>query len=158
MKQTIYLIGQISVDASETYEWRKRIRDNFLLDDINIIDPCDTGFNIEVLNEFVGRDIERLEVYKKMGVDILVPKDKNYVYESNIGIANMNTYDPKKPFIGTMFELAWYYADPNKTVIGIYSGDRTKDINANHPFVRAAVTTWVNDEVEACELVRKFFL
>jgi len=158
MKQTIYLVGQISADNLETYEWRKRIRDHFVEEDITIIDPCNSGFNRTVKDEFGGKDIERLEVYKSMGVDLLVPKDYKFVLESTICIANLNTYDPKKPLIGSFFELAWYYANPEKSVIGIYSGDRRKDINANHPFVRQAVTTWVKDEIDACELVRHFFI
>lgn len=158
MKPVVYLVGQISVDNEETYKWRERVRDHFENDHIEIIDPCDTGFNKTVLKTFVGRDVQRLEVYKEMGVDLLVPKDNDFVRRSNIAIANMNTYDPKKPFIGSFFELAWYYDRPGKSVIGIYDGDRTQDINTNHPFVRAAITTWVKNELDACLLIREFFL
>ena len=69
----------------------------------------------------------------------------------------MNHYDPKKPVIGTMFELAWYYQNPVKTVIGIFDGNPAEDVICNHPFVRQSVDIWVKDEWQACKLARHFY-
>ena len=50
MKEIIYLIGQISVDKKESYEWRKNIRRSFGKNpNWEIIDPCNNGFNQQVL-------------------------------------------------------------------------------------------------------------
>lgn len=157
MKETIYLIGQISVDKKESYAWRKNVRRCFgNNDDFDVIDPCNNGFNQAVL-ENAGGDPKRLKVYKTEGVELLVPKDYSYVQRSTMAFANMNHYDPKKPVIGTMFELAWYYDNPQKTVIGIFNGDPKEDVNSNHPFVRAAVDVWVQDEWDACELAMHYY-
>jgi len=157
MKEIIYLIGQISVDKKQSYEWRKNIRRCFGgNENWEIIDPCNNGFNQEVLNN-AGGDPKRLKVYKTRGVDLLVPKDYSYVKRSTMGICNMNHYDKRKPVIGTMFELAWYYGNPEKTVIGIFNGDPKEDVNCNHPFVRSAVDAWVKDEWAAAELAMHFY-
>lgn len=157
MKEVIYLIGQISVDKSESYEWRKNIRRCFgNSSDWKIIDPCNNGFNQAVLAN-AGGDPKRLKVYKTRGVELLVPKDYSYVKRSSMGICNMNHYDKKKPIIGTMFELAWYYVNPEKTVIGIFDGNPGEDVNCNHPFVRSAIDVWVKDEWEAAELAMHYY-
>ena len=157
MKEIVYLIGQISVDAPETYKWRKNLRRIFAKNDnFEMVDPCNNGFNQEVL-KMQGLDPDRKKVYKTQGINLLVPKDKSFVMRSTMAVANMNTYDPEKAFIGTIFELAWYHDFPEKTVIGIYDGDWTKDLNCMHPFVQEAVHTWVRDEYEAAKLMQHYF-
>lgn len=153
-----YLVGQISKDLLMTYKWRENIRKYFKKSKrIDIIDPCFNGFNQSLLDD-KEIDPQRLTVYQQNGTDLLVPKDYSYVLKSTIGIANMNHYDPKKPMLGTIYELAWYYANPEKTVIGIFDGDPTKDIHCNHPFVRSTIDTWVKDEIEACKIIEYFYL
>lgn len=156
MKESIYLIGQISIDAPETYEWRKNVRRCLgSSQDWEIIDPCNNGFNRTVLDN-AGKDTHRKIVYKTQGIELLVPKDYSYVSRSTMGFCNMNQYDPKKPIIGTCFELAWYF-QMQKSVIGIFDGNPAEDIHCNHPFVKSAVTTWVSNEWEACELAVHYF-
>jgi hypothetical protein len=156
MKETIYLVGQISVDDERSYKWRKNVRRVFgANENWEIIDPCNNGFNRAVL-ENAGGDTKRLRVYKTAGIDLLVPKDYSYVDRSTMAFANMNHYDPRKPIIGSAFELAWYW-QMQKTVIGIFEGDHTQDVHCNHPFIKSAITTWVQDEWEACELAVHYF-
>jgi hypothetical protein len=157
MKETIYLIGQISVDKTESYKWRKNVRRVFATNDsFEIIDPCNNGFNQAIMAN-AGGDPERLQIYKTKGTELLVPKDQSYVVRSTMAFANMNTYDKKKPIIGTCFELAWYYDKPEKTVIGIFDGDPREDIICNHPFVRGTVDIWVKDEFTACKIAQHFY-
>ena len=156
MKESIYLIGQISVDDERSYEWRKNVRRIFGANsNWEVIDPCNNGFNRSVL-ENAGGDDRRLRVYKTAGIDLLVPKDFSYVERSTMGMCNMNHYDPQKPVVGTCFELAWYW-EMQKTVIGIFDGNVDEDVYCNHPFIKSAVTTWVKDEWEACELAIHYF-
>ena len=157
MKESIYLVGQISVDVPESYEWRKNVRRVFGTNrSFEIIDPCNNGFNQEVL-KLSGQDSDRSRVYRTKGINLLVPKDRSYVERSTMGIANMNYYDSKKLIVGSFFELAWYYDSPEKSVIGIFNGDPTKDFVCNHPFVKRAVDIWVKDEWEACEYAIHYF-
>jgi len=154
MNQTIYLIGQISSAAPESYKWRARVREYFNNSNSwRIIDPCHNAFNRSVQTEFTTRE----KVYETAGVDLIVPKDRMAVKRSSICFANFHRYDPKKALIGTMFELAWYADSPDKAVIGIFDGDYTSDEYCRHPFVRNAVHTWVRDELEACKLSERYF-
>ena len=155
-----YLIGQISADVKETYEWRERVREYFRDDRrIDLIDPCKNQFNQSIL-KYAGRtdDPGRLKVYQKFGTNLLVPKDKTYVKKSTMAIANLNPYDPAKPTVGTLFELAWYHDYPEKSVIGVFDGDPSKDILCNHPFVRSTINVWVKNDEEACKIIEYFYL
>jgi len=160
---SIYLMGQISIKAPETHAWRKRLHDKFHGSPrYNIIDPCNNEFNRSLLRESqksVHDDKDHCtirEALKVKGHDIIVPKDRLYVRTCDIGIVNLNLYDPDKPLIGTMFELAWFYDQPHKTVIGFYNGD-SEAIYKGHPFISKTVTAWVDDEYQAVDLVRCYF-
>jgi len=159
-KLSIYLMGQISGKAPETYRWRKKFREEFENDNqFNIIDPCNNYFNRSLLEKakklnFTKEHCTIKEACRIQGVDIIVPKDYLYVHISDIGVADLNLYDQNKPLIGTMFELAWYSNYPYKTVIAIHKG---KDIYKKHPFIQKAVTTWVTDSQEAVKLIKNYF-
>lgn len=156
-KERIYLIGQISVDDNRTYDWRREIRDYFKNKNMfEMIDPCDNEFNIEVL-ESEGKDPERLKIYQTKNIELIVPKDCSYVMKSSGCIANMNHYDLRKPFVGTLFELAWYYLNQDKCVIGILDGDPTTNVIGNHPFVKAVVDTWVRTPMDAAKVLEYFY-
>jgi len=153
MKKMCYLVGQISPKYPITYEWRKNIRSADYHDEIGFIDPCANQFNKKVLEE------KRYAVTKEgssFGIDILPHKDYQFVMESHIAVVNMNQYDPNKPLIGSFFELAWYFSNPEKTVIAF--ADDLNDYLCKHPFVQGAVNTWCNDEEEAIYLLRKYFV
>lgn len=155
MKETLYLIGQISPAALESFTWRKNVRKYFEhRADFEVIDPCLDEFNTRLVEENVT---ERIEIYKEKGIRLIVPRDRWYVLRSTIGLCNLNHYDTSKPIIGTMFELAWYCEMPEKAVIGIYNGDIKDDVICSHPFVDRAVDTWVKNEQEACQLIEHYF-
>lgn len=155
MKETLYLIGQISPAALESFTWRENVRKYFEhRADFEVIDPCLDEFNTKLVENKVT---ERIEIYKEKGIKLIVPRDRWYVLRSTIGVCNLNHYDKTKPIIGTMFELAWYCEVPEKAVIGIYDGNIKKDIICSHPFVDRAVDTWVKNEQEACELIEYYF-
>ncbi len=149
----IYLVGQISGKSPESYEWRKFVRDYFLHDEHKrIIDPCSNPFSKGVLER---KSYEVGSGRMAGGMNILPPKDLTYVLESNIGLVNMNQYDPNKPLLGSFFELAWYYLHPEKTVIAF--ADDLKDFKCQHPFVQMAVTVWCGNVEEACEMISEHF-
>jgi hypothetical protein len=152
MKETVYLVGQISSKEPESYLWRQRVTRE-LVGLVNIIDPCMTEFNESIKGS--GIDPQKY-IALTDGIDIIVPKDRLAVAKSTICVANMTQYDKTKPLIGSCFELAWYYDSPEKTVIGIYNGDKD-NLLYRHPFIQASVNTWVTDEFEAAELIRDYF-
>lgn len=155
MTEIIYLCGQISVAAEESFEWRRNVRQYFAnRGDFDLIDPCMDDFNRELMEKGVE---DRAKIYKVKGIKLIVPRDRLYVEKSTIALCNLNLYDPKKPMIGTMYELAWYFDAPEKAVIGIFDGDVTKDIYCNHPFVQRAINIWTKNWKEACETVEYYF-
>lgn len=163
MKEVIYLIGQISPDKEITYEWRQEVRRFFdptlnINKNFEIIDPCDNEWNKSITNfDGINNDPQRMEVYRKMGSGLIVPKDHSYVLNSTGCIANMNQYDPLKPTIGTLFELAWYYQNPQKFVVGVFDGDPKNDVHCNHPFVRETVDVWCEGHIQAASLIRDYY-
>lgn len=159
MRDKIYLIGQISVNYTETYNWRHKVKERFMNDrQFYFIDPCNNEFNKSVQEEYSdGSDPDRTKVYTTEGINLLVPKDKMYVMKSTGAIANMNHYDKEKPMVGTMFELAWYHDNNHKAVIGVFDGDPTKDVYCNHPFVKSVINCWVRTEEDACNILEKYF-
>lgn len=153
VKKMCYLVGQISPLFPITYEWRLEVRNADYNGEIGFIDPCANQFNKKVLEE------KRYAVTKEnvsFGLNILPHKDYQFVMESHIAVVNMNQYDPNKPLLGSFFELAWYFANPEKTVIGF--ADDLNSYLCKHPFVQGAVSTWCNNEEEAIYLLRKYFI
>lgn len=158
LKKCIYLIGHINPNVPETYTWRNQVVDYFQdRIDVNIINPCDSGFDTKLLED--GKeDPERLEAYKKKGIRLLVPKSFQSVEQSTLAIANLNMYDSKAPMIGTLYELAWYLNNPEKGVIGLFSeGSITTDPYCAHPFIAESVHVWTRSVNEACRAVDNFY-
>ena len=153
MKHIIYLSGSISIKFKETYDWRKRFREYFQDKryDLEIIDPCDTIWNQDIIEETY-----KTEPYLMKGVGVLPTKDYNIVKYSTIVICNTMQYDPDKMPLGTFFELAWAFAE-KKTVIGIYDGDANALLR-KHPFIDQSVNSWVKNEQQAARLVERFFV
>lgn len=154
-KKLCYLVGQISPKFEITYVWRQYVRTTMesWADEIGFIDPCANPFNQKVLKKSqyaVTKD------KRSFGIDVLPHKDYTFVLESDMAIVNMNQYDPEKPLLGSFFELAWYFAHPEKTVIGF--ADDLNSYLCQHPFVQGAVSTWCQDETEAVYLLKKYFV
>jgi hypothetical protein len=154
-KKMCYLVGQISPKFDITYDWRKYVRDRMAEYDnqIGIIDPCANSFNRNLVKE---KEYAVTLKTRSEGIDILPHKDYTFVLESDIAIANMNQYDPDKPLLGSFFELAWYFAHPEKTVIGF--AEDTDSYLCKHPFVQEAVNVWCNRVEEATFLLHKYFV
>ena len=151
--QTFYLVGQISPKFPITYGWRQLIEKHFVDNpEIDFINPCRNPFNKK------GLEKKKYAVTKEkrsFGIDLLPSKDYTFVRRSNGAIVNMNQYDPSKPLLGSFFELAWYFVQPEKSVIAF--ADDLNDYQCQHPFVQQAVTTWCKDAEEASYLLEKYF-
>jgi len=154
-KKICYLVGQISPKYEITYQWRKFVREEMAIfeDQIGFIDPCANPFNKKTLDD---KRYAVTEDKRSFGIDVLPHKDYTFVLESDIAIVNMNQYDPNKPLLGSFFELAWYFAHPEKTVIGF--AENLNSYLCKHPFVQGAVNVWCDDEQEATYLLKKYFI
>jgi hypothetical protein len=74
MKEIIYLVGQISIDAPETYHWRERVVEYFKdYPQFQLINPCGNSFNTNIKKELGnGKDVYRTTVFKtKVGYLII---------------------------------------------------------------------------------------
>ena len=155
---TFYLVGQITSDP-QTYQWRKNVVSYFEGDDqVTFYDPCNNVFSQGVLKQSEGNVIT---FRKSASFNLLSPalpiRDFAYVLSSDGCIANMNLYTPDKPFIGTMFELAWYKMHPEKLVIGIFDGDPKDNLICWHPFVQSSIHLWVKNEYDACSVLKTLY-
>lgn len=154
VKESVYLVGQISPKHLVTYEWRERVEEILCpFPEIEVINPCANGFNEKMLKK---KEYAITKEKRVNGVDVIVPKDRMFVNRSSICMANMNQYDPLKPLIGSFYEMAWYYDAPEKAVIGF--ADDLENYTCQHPFVKKTVTTWCNNYEEACEIIIRYFL
>jgi hypothetical protein len=150
---TIYLVGQISPKFDITYEWRRYVTKRLSQKEgIEIIDPCANNFNQGVLKEkrYAIQGKER-----EFGMTVLPSKDLTYVMNSDIAIVNLNQYDPNKELLGSYFEMAWLYLNPEKTVIAF--ADDLNQYNCKHPFVSQTVDTWCENVDQACYVVERYF-
>lgn len=158
----IYLVGQISSDP-RSYDWRLNlhkhliIQTNEMFNNIFLLDPCRNSMNLGLIKTAKNDE----ELFTKSAIaqktlEILPSLDAGYVKESTICFANMNHFTPERPIIGSYFELAWYYhLYPDKPVIGIFDGDPMEHYHTKHPFVQAAIHTWVISELDALNLIIK---
>lgn len=155
----IYLVGQICGEK-ETYEWRRRFANHFRMDKerFEILDPCACDFSqsaIEIYEKHLvsfGKYVSRSK-----HSNLLVPRDKSFVDYSDICVVNLNHYCLETPMIGSFFELAWYFENPEKPVIAIYDGDPKENYICNHPFVKQTVHTWTQDVSECVYVIKNFF-
>lgn len=149
---TMYLAGQISKDES-TYMWRNNVVERYKEDsNVLVINPCNNTFNKKVLEM---RKKNNTNGYRNIeGVEVLPGKDRFYIKKSNVILFNLNVFDLQKPLLGTFFEAAWTYDDSGKIVIGIADTSINKQTQqiCNHPFVKATINTFVENEEEACDL------
>lgn len=181
IKETIYLAGQISTKNLETYKWRERFIEEFKeRENVDIINPCKNEFNQEIAKNQTPRE----EYLYQENIQLVVPKDRRAVIRSSIVVINLIPYEVEKMYLGSLFELAWTYEDMSKTVIGI-SPTLTRDENwgyfkalhslenplilsqeqmkiidtfEHYPFINQRINTWVEDEIEAAEVIKRFFL
>lgn len=152
MHNTIYLVGQISERKQETVTWRRIF--------INYFIPLKPK---EKYNYYGWDDYNSLCIIDPTGGEWETDKnplypilDRNYVEEANIIVYNSIQYDPEKPLIGSMFELAWAKEDPTKVVVGISDN---KDNNYYiHPFIKSTVHKWFETEVSAAEYIQKYVI
>ncbi len=159
MKLKIYLIGQITKNPI-TYDWRKNLRKiredspTSIQENTEIIDPCNNNYSNKMLSETINNDINFAKnVIRTKQSKVFPAVDEGYVSYSNACIFNVNHYTPETPFVGSIFELAWYKKEPWKPVIGVFNGDPKDDYLCSHPFVWEAVHTWVKTPEEALMLL-----
>jgi len=147
---TIYLVGQIS-DNIETYNWRKNVIQELKdYENVRIINPCNSEFN-----RTIEGDKDLFAKWQRVATaNLLVPKDRNHVKESDCILANLNLYSPDKPLIGSLYELAWAYDQSHTMVIGIANEELGNSYILNHPFIRQSIDILARDEYQACELIK----
>lgn len=160
-EHVIYLAGQISDKAVETYKWRKRFIKEFKYNletieyrkwytNITIIDPCDTEF---------GKAQDKSN-YNKVGRQAFPALDYDSVKRSTIIVFNIHQYDQSIPLIGTFFEMSWAFTMADVIKIGIFDSAKfcmeSDYYIHHHPFVEQTMTLWVNDEIEAANIVKNF--
>lgn len=148
---TIYLAGYISGSVIEQcVEWRKKIRE--------IYDNWKgKRYPICWLDPLNGENYSEVSLDGSNGTipkNAIVHKDYMCVKNSDLIVANMNTFGQIRPPIGTICELAWAF-EFHKPIIMI-----TDDSNyINHPFISYFVSWYVNtvDELIEKKIINQFY-
>lgn len=169
-KLTIYLAGQVTVSAINSFNWRDTVQNYFKYQrEFEFVDPTKDLYNRTLfenlksksnsvqMKSFNQRILERIGSFQVKGLGILPQRDRQRVAQSQICVVNLHRFDPDIPLVGTFFELAWFFETPEKPVIGIFDGNIDQDIVADHPFVKKVVTEYVTGPLEACELIERFY-
>jgi len=155
-KHYIYLAGNISTDI-KTYEWREEferlVKEREMR--VAVLNPCKNKFNEEMRGYINRGGTDFLKRAKTFGFGVLPRKDRQMIGISTIIVVNFSLIHPKKPSIGTMFELAWA-DDGHIPIIAIIDPKKKQGtqeyLYANHPFVKDAVSEYVNSVEEAVNL------
>lgn len=160
-KHYIYLAGNISDDI-RTYEWRIRFEEESKNRNlpIEIMNPCNNLFNTRIAPKKKGKNRGSLfdRAVSQKGKGVLPLKDFSMVKICTLIVANLALVYTEKPMIGTVFELAW--ADSLKIpVIAIVDETHTLGkLYSQHPFIERCISTKVDDEIEAIDIIEDFFI
>jgi nucleoside 2-deoxyribosyltransferase len=144
----IYLAGYIhGKNIDKCSEWRVKLRDFYIRKvwDITWLDPLNGKNFAEITEDGLKSSVPYSAIFDR---------DLSSVRNSDLIIANMNTFGSSRPPIGTISELAWAGL-MQKPIVMI-----TDELNyIEHPFMKKMVS-WVVPDVETLiekKIVNYFF-
>ncbi len=149
---SIYLCGYINGNKlDECLSWRKKIRnhyDNWKGKEkypISWLDPMN-GKNLESISS----DGNKSDIPARA----FMLRDYHGVKEANLLIVNLDTFQEKRPLLGTIYELAWAFQD-HKPVIAI----GTDKNYIEHPFIKETIVSLFPtvEELIKSKLVNYYF-
>lgn len=132
----IYLAGFMSEKKlKETTEWRLRVRDYYIA----------KGWPIAFLDPWNGKEINNVTengLKSNIPPKAIVTRDFDSVSESDLIVANLDTFGETRPPVGTLSEITWGWM-MKKPVICI-----TDNPNYfNHPFIKE-FCCWIIPNIE----------
>jgi len=141
----VYLAGYISGSKLEQCaEWRRKIRSFYALkswNDLIFLDP---------LNGKEFATITKDGLHSSIPSHAIIHRDYQSVINSNLVIANLDTFGDKRPITGTIAELAWAW-EHKISIILITTEEQYK----SHPFLEYFASIIVNN---VDELLNKRYL
>ena len=148
----VYLAGYIQgVVINECLGWRKKIRDfyeNWKGKErypITWLDPLNGEHTESITPDGLKSSIPG---------KALMHRDYQSVKNSDLIIANLDTFGQKRPLTGTVYELAWAWLE-HKSVIVITNEQKYKE----HPFIKdtASIIVSTVDELLDKKYINYFF-
>lgn len=141
----IYLAGFIQGGEclEKCIEWRRKIRNHFLQN------PKWQG-EIKFLDPLNGKDLATITsdgLKSSCDPHAILHRDYAAVINSNLIIANMATFNEKRPLTGTISELSWAWEHHIPIVL-----ISKEDIYTQHPFIKY-FSSWIVGDVD--ELLEK---
>jgi len=120
----VYLAGFIQgTKIEECVAWRKKIREHYVMG----------GWDIVWLDPLNGKEFGSITddgLKSNIPAHAIVHRDYRSVEDSDLIIANMDTFGESRPLTGTLCELAWAW-DKHIPIIMITDEKKYKD----HPFL-----------------------
>jgi len=125
-----YLAGYISGSKlKQCVDWREELKRDFL--------------NIKFIDPMKGEDPKKIvenEFKSNISSKVLFNKDYLATKNTDLFIANLDTFGAKRPLTGTLMELAWAY-EFGKTIITYTTGNNY----LKHPFLQESCTFMTGD-------------
>lgn len=142
----VYLAGLISTTVPESLRWRIEA------------EPLLTEAGFEVLSPMRGKDPNRLQAGGLtdpcLTAKDIIARDYQDVSRSTVVLAHLETFDGKRPLLGTIAELAWCW-QLKIPVVGMVS--RENEYILSHPFTQEFVSHWFDSEDDATDFVIDYY-
>jgi nucleoside 2-deoxyribosyltransferase len=147
----VYLAGLISTECLESLRWREEAAG--ILGAVTL-----PGKPLEILTPMRGK--QNLCASSKDGgittetntsKDIIL-RDYLDVQNADVVLMNLNLFGSKRPLVGTLYELAWCWAN-HKRVVAICGEDDY--LMHNHPFIKESVAHYFSNVKDACMYIRE---
>jgi len=144
----IYLAGYITGSVlDQCIAWRKKLREYYVMKDWNItwLDPLNGHYIESITDDGLACKIDGQN---------LIHRDYQSVIQSDLVVANLDTFGATRPLTGTICELAWAW-EHHKPIIII----STDPYYTNHPFIKYFASSYVTSVEELIEkkLINYFF-
>lgn len=155
MKPTVYLAGMINTEFPETLSWRLRAAEA-LEESFRVLDPLRGMNGLCCSSNDTG-----ITTDSASNASVLL-RDYNDLRQSNVMLANLNTYGSARPMVGTLVELGWAW-QLKIPVVAICDMNHENDFRSHaylmrrHPFIQQFVAQYFANEVDAVEFVKAWY-
>ena len=147
-KRVAYLAGLISTEYPESLAWRLRVA------------PILEEAGFEVRTPLAGKSQLNKETVDG-GITTVIAtnreiciRDRRDVRESDVILANLNTFGCPRPLVGTIGELAWAW-DDRTAVVAVAAEDNY--LMRKHPFISEFVTSYQKTLDEAVDHLIRYY-
>jgi nucleoside 2-deoxyribosyltransferase len=147
-RKTIYLAGLISTDYPESLLWRIEVTPILEAHEFDVLSPMRGKENLALESPDGGITDPNLT-----SKDIIL-RDYHDVVASDVILMHLESFGSPRPLLGTICELAWAWEMKKPIIAVVHPANK---LMLNHPFVKEAVSHYLNTTEEAVEFIAHHF-